>query len=66
MNAKGQLKSSLILKRLQKLEKNLPLVLTLLSKAAVLSKQVGDFFQILRPSHNVLTLISGRNFGVFK
>ena len=30
--------------------------MTLLSKTAVLSKQVGDFFQTLWPSHNVLTL----------
>ena len=41
-----------------KIWKNLPLVLTprYWVKTAVSSKQVGDFFQILWPSHNVLTL----------
>ena len=39
-----------------KIRQKLPLVMTLLSKTAVLSKQVGDFFPILWPSHNVLTL----------
>ena len=40
-----------------KIWKNLPLVLMLLSKTSVLSKQVGDFFQTLWP-HNVWTLIN--------
>ena len=35
-----------------KIWKNLPLVLMLLSKTAVLSKRMGDFFQILWSSHN--------------
>ena len=44
-----------------KIWKNIPLVLTLLSKKKVLSKQVGDFFPILWPSHNVLTLMDIEN-----
>ena len=39
-----------------KVEKNLPLVLTLLSKNSCFVKTGGRFFQILWPSHNVLTL----------
>ena len=41
--------------------KNLPLVWRYWVKTAVLSKQVGDFFQILWPSHNVLTLTQMRS-----
>ena len=48
------IKAQLFWKRHKNL-KNLPLVLTLLSETAVLSKQVGDLFQILWPSHNILT-----------
>ena len=40
-----------------KVWKNLPLVLTLLSKNSCFVKTGGRFFQILWPSHNVLTLI---------
>ena len=32
-----------------------------MKKSAVLSKQVGDIFQILWPSHNFLTLIEFQN-----
>ena len=39
-----------------KLWKNLPLVLTLLSKNSCFVKTGGRFFPILWPSHNVLTL----------
>ena len=43
-----------------KIRKNLPLVLTLLSsKNNCFVKTSGRFFQILWPSHNVLTLSSG-------
>ena len=37
--------------------KNLPFVLTLLSKNSCFVKTGGRFFQILWPSHNVLTLL---------
>ena len=43
-----------------KIWKNLPLVLMLLS-TTFLSKQVGDFFQILWPSHNIWTLHKSRH-----
>ena len=39
-----------------KIWKNLPLVLTLLSKNSCFVKTGGRFFQILWPSHNILTL----------
>ena len=40
-----------------KIWKNLPLVLTLLSKNSCFVKTSGRFFPILWPSHNVLTLL---------
>ena len=48
--------SSGFLRRPQKFEKNLLLVLTLLSKNSCFVKTGGRFFQILWPSYNVLTL----------
>ena len=45
-----------MLKRPQKLKKNLPLALTLLSKNSCFVKTGGRFFQILWTSHNVLAL----------
>ena len=43
--------------------KNLPLVLTLLSKNSCLVKTGGRYFPILWPSHNVLTLLNvSKNF----
>ena len=44
-----------------KIWKNLPLVLTLLSKNNYFVKTSGRFFQILWPSHNVLTLTEVTN-----
>ena len=39
-----------------KIWKNLPIVLTLLSNNSCFVKKGGRFFQILQPSHNLLTL----------
>jgi hypothetical protein len=44
-------------KKATKICKNLPLVLTLLIKNSCFIKTGGRFFQILWPSHNVLTLL---------
>ena len=41
----------------QKNQKNLPIVLMLLSKNSCIVKTGGNFYQILWPSHNVLTLL---------
>ena len=44
-----------------KIRKNLPLVLTLLSKNSCFVKSGGRFFQILWPSHNVSTHLFSQN-----
>ena len=46
----------------QKIWKNLPLVLTLLSKSNCFVKTGGRFFQILWPSHNIWTLYTKLSF----